>query len=173
MKLSKFTITFLVFLAVQVIFSNYFQFTPFITLSILPLMIVMIPVTTHPVKDLLAAFFAALCVDFFSDGVLGLNAFALVPVALLRRPFISLIFGSEIFARKEGISIRKHGILKMSVLLLMAQTVFLVLYIWADGAGTRPVWFNLTRFAASLLTGLVCSLPLSNSFVKEERDRWS
>lgn len=173
MKLSRFTVSFLVLLIVQILFCNYFQFTPFITLSILPLMIIMMPVTTKPVASLFVAFLAGFAVDFFSDGVLGLNALALVPVALLRRGFISLIFGSEVFARKEDISIRKHGPLKMSIVLLMAQIVFLLIYVWADGAGTRPFWFNAARFSASLLAGFLISMPLSNVLAKEERDRWN
>ena len=101
-------------------------------------------------------------VDWLSEGVLGLNAFALVPVALLRNPVIHLVYGEGLFTRKEDFTVKGHGFAKVIMAILMVQALFLALYIWADGAGLRPLRFSLARFFASLPAGLVVSLLTLN-----------
>ena len=101
---------------------------------------------------------SGLVVDFLSEGVLGLNALALIPVAFARHGIIGLIFGPELFARKEDFSVGRCGFGKVAVSIFLALLIFLVIYIWADGAGTRPLWFNGLRLAASLVASFVVSL---------------
>ena len=78
--------------------------------------------------------------------------------ALLRFSIIRLVCGDEVFAREEDISIPRQGIWKISLILIMAQSLFLIVYLWLDGAGTRPFWFTAARFEASLLLGFLLSL---------------
>ena len=42
--------------------------------------------------------------------------------------------------------------------MLLSLMIFLVIYIWADGAGTRPLWFNGMRLGASLVASFLVSL---------------
>ena len=144
MRKSGFWVAYFLLLVAQILLSNYFLFTPYITLSILPVM------------------GSGLMVDWLSEGVLGLNAFALVPVALLRNPVIHLVYGEGLFTRKEDFTVKGHGVAKVIMAILMVQALFLALYIWADGAGLRPLWFSLARFFASLPAGLVVSLLTLN-----------
>ena len=48
--------------------------------------------------------------------------------------------------------------LRKLLALLLALLLFLLIYIWADGAGTRPLWFNGLRLAASLTASFLVSL---------------
>ena len=113
MKQTRFLINFLLLLIVQICIANFFRLSQYVMVSILPAMI------------LLIAFVSGLAVDLLSDGMLGLNVLALVPVAFCRLGIIRLIFGDEIFARKEDISVPRQGIWKMSVAILMALALFL------------------------------------------------
>ena len=97
-------------------------------------------------------------VDWICEGVLGLNAIALVPVAYIRKPVIQLIFGNSLSARKEDFTIQSNGQLSIMIAILIVQAAFLAIYIWVDGAGMRPFWFNVARFFASLATGLLVSI---------------
>ena len=45
--------------------------------------------------------------------------------------------------------------------------LFLIIYIWADGAGTRPLWFSGARFAASLAGGYILSLFVASILAPE------
>ena len=53
--------------------------------------------------------------------------------------------------------------------LLIAQVIFLVIYIWVDGAGMRPFSFNAIRFAVSLVAGILISLPTLGLLAPDSR----
>lgn len=134
----------------QVLICNYCNFSLYITLSILPVLILYLPLSIGPILSLVIAFVTGLAVDATAEGILGLNALALVPTALIRKPLLRIMFGEELMERKESPTFRKYGFFPIMFTVLIMEALFLVIYITADGAGTRPFWFNLARFAASL-----------------------
>ena len=154
----SFLLVYIILMAVQMLLSDFVRISPYVTLTILPVMVLCIPVRTSPSLTMIIAFLTGLAVDFFSDGVLGLNSLALVPVAALRNPVIRLVMGNEILEKKEAFSVAKSGFGKISTAILMVQAVFLVIYILADGAGTRTIVFNALRFSLSLIAGYLLSL---------------
>ena len=158
MRHSEFWLVYILLFLAQLLLGNYFTFTPYLMLSILPVMVLCIPIRIGSVGAMVIAFATGLLVDLLSEGVLGLNALALVPVAWLRNPVIRLVFGGELFARKEDFSATKSGIGKVALALFIVQAVFTFIYVWADGASVRPFWFNATRFGLSLAAGFVLSL---------------
>ncbi|MBR5072750.1 MAG: hypothetical protein IKX29_04300 [Bacteroidales bacterium] len=167
MRQSNFLIHFLLLLFVQICIANFFRLSQFAMLSILPAMILLLPIRNGTIPALFIAFATGLAVDLLSDGLIGLNALALVPVTFCRLRIIRLVFGDEVFARKEDISIPRQGLWKMSVALIMAQALFLIIYIWADGAGTRPLWFGGLRFAVSMVGGYILSLIVAGILAPE------
>lgn len=158
MKKSGFWISYCLLVIAQLLLSNYCNFTPYLTLTILPVLVLCISIQVGTSGAMCIAFLTGLTVDWLSEGLLGLNALALVPVALLRNPFIRLVFGNELFARGEDFSIQRNGVGRITLIVVLSQSLFLLLYIWADGAGLRPLWFNAARFGASLAVGTVLSL---------------
>ncbi len=169
MRKSDFWIVYLLMLLAQLLLSNYFQLTPYVMLTILPVMILSIPIRVGTVGVLLIAFVSALTVDLLSEGILGLNAFALMPVALLRNPVIRLIFGDELFARKEDFSVQRSGFGKVALAIFLVQLLFISLYVWADGASTRPLWFDLTRIGASTFASFLLSLLAAGILAPDTR----
>jgi hypothetical protein len=153
-----FWIAYIFLLMAQLLLSNYFHVTPYIFLTLLPVMVLCIPIRMGTIGAMLIAGLSGLVIDFLSEGVLGLNALALIPVAYARNGIIGLIFGPELFARKEDFSIGRCGFGKVAVALFLSLLIFLVIYIWADGAGTRPLWFNGLRLGASLVASFLLSL---------------
>ncbi len=158
MRKPEFWIAYVLLLIAQLLISNYLNITPYVILTILPVMVLCISIRVGTSGAMVIAFATGCVVDLLSEGVLGLNALSLVPVAFLRNPIIRLIFGNEVFARREDFSVQRSGFGKVSLAMLLAQAVFLLVYIWADGAGTRPLWFNAARFGASLAAGFAVSL---------------
>lgn len=169
MRKTNFWTAYLLLLLAQLLLSNFFQLTPYVTLSILPVLILCIPTRVGPVGTMGIAFVSALAVDLLSEGVLGLNAFALVPVALLRNPVIRLIFGDELFARKEDFSVQRSGFGKVAMAIFLLQLLFISLYVWADGAATRPLWFDLARIGASTFAGFLVSLLVAGVLAPDTR----
>lgn len=163
------TLTYILFVVAQMILSNFFHFTPYVMLTILPAMVLFIPPRTGTTMAMFIAFATGLAVDYFAEGTLGINALSLVPVAFARRSIIETIFGNEPFEQKEDISIRKYGSSRISLAIIIAQSVFLAIYTAADCAGTRPFWFILARFGASVLASYLISMLIIKPLTHVDR----
>ena len=161
----------LLFLA-QVVLWNFFNFSQYLLIVFLPAMILCLPVSRSTVQAMLIAFLTGLAADFLVTGQLGLTAFALVPAALLRRPVISLVFGSELFVRGEELSIQRQGWQKFLLAILLLTAVFLLFYLWVDNAGMHPFWFMAVRFTASLAVSAAVSMLIANLMLEENSERW-
>lgn len=173
MKTEHYFLTFFILTVAQILVCNYLNLSHYITLSFLPLLVLCIPIRYGTIPSMLVAFAAGLSVDIFSEGIIGLNALALVPVAALRIPIIRAVFGTGLLARGEDLSVEKHGLLKISTAILISQSIFLVLYIWADGAGMRTFAFNLLKFLCSLGAGFVISIfILFSIFSNIKESKW-
>ena len=158
MRKSSFWAAYALLLVLQLLLSNYFLFTPYIMLSILPVMVLCIPTRVGTLGAMFIAAATGLIVDLLAESVLGLNAIALIPVAYTRNSIIRLIFGEELFARKEDFSVHRGGFAKVALAVFLAQLLFLLVYVWVDAAGTRPFWFLAARLGASLGAGFLLSL---------------
>ena len=166
MRKSYTTLVYLLLVVVQILLCNYFHVTPYITLSILPIMILCLPLKISTVAAMIIAFVTGLSVDFLAEGLIGINALALVPVAYVRKSLIGFVFGEDLISRGEDFSIRKNGLGEVSMAILLVQSLFLIA---ADGAGTRPFWFNAARFGASLAAGYLVALLLVDTLVPDSR----
>jgi hypothetical protein len=170
MKISQnFGILYILLIICQIIMSNYTNLGPYITLTMLPAMVLCIPTGISTVVCMFIAFASGLSVDWLSEGFLGLNAAALTAVALVRKGLIRFFLGEDIIIRNDSFSIRKNGLVKVSSALITATVVFLAIYIFLDGAGTRPTWFNLAKFGASLSCNWLLGLLVINILVPDDR----
>lgn len=162
MKDSVFRIKFALLLVAQVLMLNYCNFSQYLTPVFLPVMILCTPIQRKTYHSLLLAFACGFAVDFLAGGMLGLTSLALLPVALVRKGVITLVFGSEVYSRMENISAKRQGWGKVVLATLILTALFLALYIWVDGAGTRPLWFNIARFAVSMAGSTLLSLVVAD-----------
>lgn len=94
---------FLLIVGVQLLICNYLHISTFLTLSILPCAILLMPTRYSPVVAMILAFVSGLAVDTLAEGVTGLNALALVPVAGARRWICGFIFGKELTSTGEDV----------------------------------------------------------------------
>ena len=143
MKQQNFFILFALLVAIQVLLTNYFNVSPYVMPSILPVMVLCIPTR--------------------------INAFSLVPVALVRLSVCRFVFGEELISRQDNFSVRKYGIGKVLFAIAIVHSIFLILYLWADGAGTRTFAFNALRFAGSLAAGLLLSVFVAEILTPDDR----
>ncbi|MBP5486679.1 MAG: hypothetical protein J6Y06_03485 [Bacteroidales bacterium] len=165
----SFTFTYILMVIAQMILSNYFHFTPLAMLTILPAIVLLLPTKVDTFWAMVIAFATGLAVDLFAEGTLGINALSLVPVAFLRKTLIGTIFGVEPFEQKENLSIKKYGFARISFAIILVTALFLAIYILADSAGTRPLWFLGTKFGISLLASYLVSILLVNLLSYDDR----
>ncbi|MBO7510797.1 MAG: hypothetical protein J6T35_06385 [Bacteroidales bacterium] len=158
---------FFVLLLVQVLIGHLFQTGPWCVLTLLPAMILCLPTHWSTLRLMGVAFLSGLAVDFLVDGILGLNAFSLVPVALVRRFLLVRFFSEELVSRGEVISWRKGGLLRILGCTLLCTALFLVLYVAVDAAGERAFLPCLFTFGCSLVADLLLSVLVLLAFLEK------
>ena len=84
----------LVFL-LQVAISDFLHLGPWVTVCVLPFLILQIPLSRTPHAVMLSAFGLGLLLDFLSAGALGLNAFAAVMAAAPRRFLYRILVNND------------------------------------------------------------------------------
>ena len=166
---NNFLVFYLLFIMAQMLICNYLHLTAYITPSLLPALVLCLPTKIRTAVALPVAFLTGLAVDMIAEGALGMNTVALLPVALLRRSICNALFGEELVVRGEDFSVRKYGLPKVLFAVFLVQSLFLAVYLWADGASARTLSFNLTRFAASLAAGMLLSIPVVNMLTPDDR----
>lgn len=164
-----FALTYILLAVAQMLLTNYFHFTPLCMVTILPVMALCIPTKIDTLWAMVIAFVTGLAVDLFAEGAIGLNALAMVPVAYLREGLIGTIFGPEPFEHKENLTTKKYGFARISFAILLETVLFLVIYITADCAGTRPLWFMGTKLGLSLLASYIVSVLIVNLLSYDDR----
>ena len=172
MRNVSFFLKYIILLTAQVLLWNYFNFSQFIILAFLPTMILFLPGSRKTIFAMVIAFITGFAVDFCASGMLGLTSLALVPTAFVRREIIHLVFGLEVLNREEDLSVNRHGLPKIILAIILSTAIFLLIFIWADGAGTRPFWFNAVKFAASLSASCVVSIMILGLIGTDNRERW-
>ena len=165
----NFTMLYILLVVAQMLLSNYFRLTPYIMLTILPVIVLCIPTRVSTTACLFIAFATGLAVDLFAEGTLGLNTLALTPVALARRLVCNAIFGPELKTRGEEFSFRKYGPIKVIFAIFLVHALFLIVYILADCAFSRPLLFCIEMFGASLAAGILLSIPVADLLTPDDR----
>lgn len=168
MKKPSFHILFIILLILQVLLMQFFTFSRFVMINFLPVMILCIPIDKGNIFAMIVAFVTGLVVDFIGDGMLGLTSLALVPTALSRLFILRIVFGSEIIARGDNISVRKQGVPKMLLASFITCSLFNIIYISIDAAGTMAPWLLIIRLlctsvASTLVSFFVADLLTSDN----------
>ena len=169
MKTQNFGLLYFLMVLGQLVLCNFVDLSPFLTLTMLPAMVMCMPLTISTPLCMLIAFATGLSVDWLSEGLIGINAASLVPVAMMRKPLIRFFLGEDIVTRSDSFSIRKNGIGKISFIMLLSTLLYLGIYVWLDGAGIRPAWFNLTRIGVSLACNYILALIVTNTLTTDDR----
>ena len=164
-----FGILYILLLICQIVLCNYSPLGPYIMLSILPAMVLCIPLKISTIGCMLMAFGTGLAVDWLSEGLIGINAASLVPVALARKSIIRIFFGEDLINRNDSFSFNKYGTAKVSAAILTSLVLFLAVYVMLDGAGTRPAWFSISFFGASLFCNWILSLLVTHILTPDDR----
>ena len=165
----NFGLLFSLMLVCQIMLCNFSPLGPYVILSMLPAMILCVPLTVSTIGCMFIAFASGLTVDWLSEGLVGLNAAALIPVALMRKGIIRIYFGEDLIDRGDSFSFNKFGTAKVSAAILTSLTLFLIAYVILDGAGTRPLWFNLASFGASMICNWILSLLVTHILTPDDR----
>lgn len=165
----NFKVLYVLLVICQVILCNYANLGPYIMMSILPAMVMCIPLSVSTAMCMFIAFATGFAVDWLSEGLLGINVASLIPVALARKTFIRIFLGEDMINRMDSFSVRKNGLGKILTIMIAAGLVFLIVYVTLDGAGTRPFWFCATRVLVSLGVNTILAILTADILCPDDR----
>lgn len=150
----------------QLVISDYVHLGPWISLCLLPLLILLIPRSRSPHVVMLIAFGLGLGLDILSDGVPGLNAFAAVLAAAPRKFFYRLLVNADRQDKTEVPLLRETGLLKYLKYLGVLTAIYLAAYTLVDCISVRPLGYIAAKFliswVASTALCLLLALPIQN-----------
>ena len=124
MKKGRFILLWFIMMVAQIILCNYFGLSRYVLISVLPVLILMLPLGMGSIATMLVAFACGLAVDFFSTGMLGITPLALVPVALVRRLLVSMVIGDDQISRDDELSFQAVGVPRMLLAILITCALF-------------------------------------------------
>lgn len=150
----------------QLVISDYVHLGPWITLCLLPLLILQIPRSRSPHVVMLIAFGLGLGLDILSDGVPGLNAFAAVLAAAPRKFFYRLLVNADRQDKTDVPLLRETGLLKYLKYLGVLTAIYLAAYTLVDCISVRPLGYIAAKFliswVASTALCLLLAFPIQN-----------
>lgn len=168
----KYTTLGLILIICQILLSEYVNIWPVLYIAIFPQLIILLPPTTNKTAQMVAALVLGFCVDIFADGVLGLNAAAMVAMAYLR-PFVLKVTLSKTSldsSENQPLLPRNVELQKLALITAILLAVFFSVYIVIDSAGTFPLWYILLKtiicVAANTIISLMCSIALFERFLR-------
>ena len=156
----------------QILLSEYVNIWPLLYIAIFPQFIILLPPSINKMAHLLIAFVLGLAIDIFADGVLGLNAAALVAMAYMRPSLLKITLSKTNLDNTDNQPLlpRTIEIQKLAMLDACMLAVFFLVYILLDSAGSFPFWYTILKIAVCVIANgiisLICSKVLFEKYLR-------
>lgn len=161
-----------IILIAQILVSDFVNIWPMLYVAIFPIYIISLPLSLNRTIYMLIALLYGLCIDLFADGVIGLNAAALVALAYTRMFFAKIILSKANVESMENQTITSKNIEipKYALLLLFEYSTFFIVYILLDSYNNSPITFVALRFIISVVANTIITilidLALINKYIR-------
>ena len=156
----------------QILLSEYVNIWPVLYIAIFPLFIILLPANINRSASMLIAFLLGLCIDITADGVIGLNAAALVAMAYCREFVLKLTLskGNLESAENLPISTRTVEIPKLLTINLLMLAIFFTVYVLLDSAASFPPLYTILKIAlcvaVNCIINLLCNIVLLEKILR-------
>lgn len=152
---------FILIFLLQLVIADYVHLGPWVCITLIPFLLLHLPLSWRPHVVLLSAFGLGLGLDILSAGVPGLNAFAAVLAAAPRKVFYRTLVNADRQDKTEVPLLKDVGLLKYLKYLGALVAVYLAAYILLDCVSVRPAGFIAVKFAVSTVASVALSLLLA------------
>lgn len=156
----------------QILLSEYVNIWPVLYIAIFPQFIILLPPAMDKMAYMIAAFALGLATDIFADGVLGLNAAALVAIAYARPLLLKAVFSRTGIDSTENMPLLTRFVEPRKLLLLNALMllIFFAVYVMLDSAGSLPLWYAILKIilcvAINSIISIICNVVLFAKFLR-------
>lgn len=151
MESGKYIAAAIITLILQLLICEFVNIWPGIYITVLPLFIILLPLSLSVSWLMIAAFAMGLATDAFADGVLGLNAASLTLVAYLKYFITRRLTKYQEESMAENLQSLRTNYTVMFLLILFSYALFFLAYTLLDGE------FNTSR----LVVGFFLNVALN------------
>lgn len=151
MTSGKFLILTFIVLLIQLFVAEFINLSTLLYIVITPLPILMLPYNFNNSLIMVIAFAIGLLTDLSYDGVMGLNAAALVAVAFFRKPVVKLVVSKTTRENLTEINSHTLGRSSLTVILLLLYSLFFLFYIALDNVLYFSFVYTLARFIINVI----------------------
>lgn len=156
---------------IQTIIANFIYAGAYITISLLPFILLMLPMQWSTARVLAISVLVSLPADVFAEGVIGLNMASLLPAALVREWMIRIFAAGGQRDREGTVSSDWLGRGRMIIFISVILIVFLALYVIIECSGTRSAVFILSKTAVSYAVNMAIYLLLWQAVLKPSKTK--
>lgn len=159
-------------LLIQVILGGYVNIWPVLYIAIFPQLFILLPHSMDKGSMLVSAFILGLGVDFLSDGVLGLNAAALVAMAYFRTPVLKLVLSRANIENNDTIPLtyRYIELPKLFIIAFLCHLVFFIVYVSLDSAVSFTFGYTLLKItlctAINSIISILCNIIVFEKIIR-------
>ena len=156
----------------QILLSEYVNIWPILYIAIFPLFIILLPANLNKAIYMLIAFMFGLCIDITADGVMGLNAAALVAMAYSRELILKVTLSKGNLENAENLplSTRTVEIPKLITINLLMLAVFFTVYVLFDSAASFSPLYSILKItictAVNCVMNLLCNIVLLEKILR-------
>ena len=150
----------------QIFICDYVSPSPYVCLSLMPLLVMLISRRVGIYGTMLIAFGLGILLDVLADGLVGLNAACAVLTAAFKEFNYKHIINSDRQDHTHIVSIRAAGIKKFLFYLLSLVAIYMACYVFLDCVGGSSAGFILFTFAASALASALLCFLVGFSYLK-------
>lgn len=150
-------------LLIQLLISGYINIWPMLYIAVFPLLVITLPYTCNHIVSILTAFCFGLLVDILSDGVLGLNAAAIVAIAYFRPLLFKVAVSKTTLENTIEITQRTIGITQFLLVTALSYAIFFTIYIALDSWGYFSFIYTIARFLLNIIINTAVALLLWKS----------
>ncbi len=147
----------------QILLSEYVNIWALLYIAIFPQFIILLPPSMNRSMYMLVAFAFGMGIDLFTDGILGLNAAALVAMAYMRPAILKFTLPKGNFDNYENIPLipKTVEIAALTLITALHLTVFFAVYILIDSAASFTLGYTLLKLIVCIIANTLVSVLLN------------
>lgn len=148
----------LLLFVLQLVICDNIDLGPYFYICLIPFIVVSLPRHTREFVTIIECFAIGLALDLLSDGVAGLNAAAATLIAFIREPLYHNIINSNRQDRFSAISIKRAGLWKYILFLLVMNVIYLFTYILLDAFSFKLTFLLIGKLIISSAVSTIVSV---------------
>lgn len=165
----KTTLIVIITLIIQLIFNDYLNLGLYVSLSVIPLIVLLLPYNVYTFTTIFIAFGVGLTVDFLGNGVLGLFSGSLTMAALFRQLFLRLVSDKQCWESDLTPLPSEIGYPKFVLYISLFYLLFFITYVFLENMGFGITINSIFKIVVSTIVNIPIALILTLIYQKSRK----